>query len=322
MRRLLGAAGLLFVAVAASMAATAAPFPPGPVHIVVPYTPGGPVDILARLLGQKLNDAWHQPVVIDNKPGAGGNLGTELVARARPDGATLLINTPAIVIAPSVFATLPYDPIKDFAAVINIGRAPAVLVINPKQPYDSVSGLIAYAKAHPGELNFGSPGTGGSLHLAGELFASRAGIKMVHVPYKGVQPALVDIMGGNIQMMFDAVVDVMPFVKDGRLKALAISTAQRSPLAPDLPTVAESGLPGFDFSLWYGLFAPAATPAATVQQINRDVAQLLAQPAMKSEMQAHGLDILANSPDEFGAALKTEEKTWAELVHKIGLTPN
>ncbi len=322
MRRLVGVAlGAALLAIGPN-AAIAAPFPPGPVHIVVPYAPGGPVDIVARLLGQKLNEAWHQPVVIDNKAGAGGNLGTELVARARPDGATLLINTPAIVIAPSVFASLPYDPIKDFAPVINIGRAPALVVINPKLPFDSVGGLIAYAKAHPGELNFASPGTGGSLHLAGELFASRAGIKMVHVPYKGVQPALVDIMGGNVQMMFDAVVDVMPFVKDGRLKALAISTASRSLLAPDLPTVAESGLPGFDFSLWYGLLAPAATPAAVVQQINRDTAQILAQPAMKSEMQAHGLDLIANSPDEFAAALKDEEKTWAELVHKIGLTPN
>jgi tripartite-type tricarboxylate transporter receptor subunit TctC len=322
MRRVVSAALLAGILLAPSPPAAAATFPPGPVHIVVPYTPGGPVDILARLIGQKLNEVWHQPVVIDNKAGAGGNLGTELVARAKADGTTLLINTPAIVIAPSVFATLPYDPIKDFAPVINIGRAPALLVINPKLPFDTVGGLIAYAKAHPGELNFASPGTGGSLHLAGELFASRAGIKMVHVPYKGVQPALVDIMGGNVQMMFDAVVDVMPFVKDGRLKALAISTASRSPLAPDLPTVAESGLPGFDFSLWYGLLAPAATPPAIVQQINHDTAQVLAQPAMKSEMLARGLDVSVNSPDEFGAALKTEEKTWADLVHKIGLTPN
>ena len=321
MWKLLGATFLL-AAVGIGLPATAAPFPPGPVHIVVPYTPGGPVDIVARLIGRKLNEAWHQPVVIDNKAGVGGNLGTELVVRAKPDGTTLLLNTPAVVIAPSVFATLPYDPLKDFAGVINIGRAPAVLVINPKLSFDTVGGLIAYAKAHPGELNFGSPGTGGSLHLAGELFASQAGIKLVHVPYKGVQPALVDIMAGNVQMMFDAVVDVMPLVKDGRLKALAISTASRSPLAPDLPTVAESGLPGFDFSLWYGLFAPAATPSVIVRQINRDAAQILAQPAMKSEMQAHGLDIIANSPDEFGAALKTEEKTWADLVHKIGLTPN
>ena len=321
MRKLFSAA-LVAALLAIGPQAAAAPFPPGPVHIVVPYAPGGPVDIIARLIGQKLNEAWHQPVVIDNKPGAGGNLGSELVARAKPDGTTLLINTPALIIAPSVYKQLAYDPIKDFAPVINIGRAPALLVINPKLPFDSVGGLIAYAKAHPGELNFGSPGTGGSLHLAGELFASQAGIKMVHVPYKGVQPALVDVMGGNIQMMFDAVVDVMPLVKDGRLKALAISTASRSPLAPDLPTVAESGLPGFDFSLWYGLFAPAATPQAIVRQINHDTARILAQPAMKSEMQAHGLDLIANSPDEFRTAMTAEEKTWAGLVHQIGLMPN
>ena len=322
MQRLVSVALVAALLAIGPKATAAAPFPPGPVHIVVPYAPGGPVDILARLIGQKLSEAWHQPVVIDNKPGAGGNLGTELVARAKPDGTTLLLNTPAIIIAPSVYSQLTFDPLKDFAAVINIGRAPAVLVISPRQRYDTIGGLIAYAKAHPGELNFGSPGTGGSLHLAGELFASRAGIKLVHVPYKGVQPALVDIMAGNIQMMFDAVVDVMPLVKDGRLKALAISTATRSPLAPDLPTVAESGLPGFDFSLWYGLFAPAATPPAIVQQINHDTAQVLGQPAMKGEMQARGLDLIANSPEEFAMALKSEEKTWAELVHKIGLTPN
>jgi tripartite-type tricarboxylate transporter receptor subunit TctC len=321
MRNWVGAAFLL-AAVGAGLPAGAANFPSGPVHIIVPYAPGGPVDIVARLIGQKLNDTWHQPVVIDNKAGASGNLGSELVARAKPDGSTLLINTPALVIAPSVYASLPYDPLKDFAGVINIGRAPAVIVVNPKLPYADVGGLIAYAKAHPGELNFGSPGTGGSLHLAAELFASRAGIKMVHVPYKGVQPALVDIMAGNVQMMFDAVVDVMPLVKAGKLKALAISTARRSALAPDLPTVAESGLPGFDFSLWYGLFAPKATPAAIVQQINHDTAQILAQPEMKAQMQAHGLDIIADTPAAFDASLAGEEKTWAELVHKIGLTPN
>jgi tripartite-type tricarboxylate transporter receptor subunit TctC len=321
MRTLVGAAFLL-AAISVGVPAEAAGFPSGPVHIIVPYAPGGPVDIVTRLIGQKLGDAWHQTVVIDPKPGASGNLGSEMVARAKPDGLTLLINTPALVIAPSVYASLPYDPLKDFAGVINIGRAPAVLVVNPRLPYATVGSLIAYANAHPGELNFGSPGTGGSLHLAAELFASRAGIKMVHVPYKGVQPALVDIMAGNIQMMFDAVVDVMPLVKAGKLRALAISTASRSALAPELPTVAESGLSGFDFSLWYGLFAPKGTPPAIVQQINHDTAQILAQPEMKAQMQARGLDIIADTPAAFAAALAAEEKTWADLVHRIGLKPN
>lgn len=323
MRRMFGAAlvvGALLAGAAPAMAADA--FPPGPVHIVVPYTPGGPVDIVARIVGQKLNELWHQPVVIDPRPGAGGNLGTEAVAHARPDGTTLLINTPAVIIAPSVYKTLPYDPLKDFAPVINIGSAPALLVVNPKLPFNDVKGLIAYAKAHPGELNFGSPGTGGSLHLAAELFNSMAGTKMVHVPYKGVQPALVDIMAGNVQLMFDAVIDVMPLVKAGKLKALAISTARRSPLAPDLPTVAESGLPGYDFSLWYGLFAPAGTPAAIVSQINRDTARVLGDPAVKAQMQAHGVDVIANSPDAFRHAMTSEEKTWADLVHKIGVSLN
>jgi tripartite-type tricarboxylate transporter receptor subunit TctC len=309
------------LAIFAPQAPAAGGYPASPVHIVVPYPPGGPVDIVARLVGQKLSETWHQPVVIDNRAGAAGNLGTELVAHAHPDGLTLLINTAAVVIAPSVYKTLPYDPVKDFAPVIDIGRAPALLVVNPKLPFNDVRGLIAYAKAHPGELNFGSPGTGGSLHLAGELFKSMAGINMVHVPYKGVQPALVDIMAGNIQMMFDAVVDVMPLVKAGKLKALAISTAQRSALAPDIPTVAESGVPGFDFSLWYGLFAPAATPKAVVDQINRDAAGVLKQPAMRAEMRTHGLDIVADSPAEFGRTMAADEKTWADLVHKIGLKP-
>ena len=323
MHRIFGAALMLGAWLAAApQAAAAGSFPPGPVHIVVPYTPGGPVDIVARLVGQKLNELWKQPVVIDPKPGAGGNLGTEMVARAKPDGTTLLINTSAVIIAPSVYKSLPFDPLKDFAPVINIGSAPAVLVVNPKLPFSDVKGLIAYAKAHPGELNFGSPGTGGSLHLAGELFASMAGIKMVHVPYKGVQPALVDIMAGNIQMMFDAVVDVMPLVKADKLKALAISTARRSPLAPQLPTVAESGLPGYDFSLWYGLFAPGGTPAALVAQINRDTARVLQDPAVKAQMQTHGIDVNAGSPEAFRSTMTAEEKTWADLVHKIGLKPN
>ena len=321
MRRFFGAA-LVAALLAVGPQAEAASFPSGPVHIIVPYAPGGPVDIVARLIGQKLGDVWHQTVVIDPRPGASGNLGSEMVARAKPDGLTLLVNTPALIIAPSVYQQLAFNPLKDFAGVINVGRAPAVLVVNPRLPYATVGGLIAYAKAHPGELNFGSPGTGGSLHLAGELFASRAGIKLVHVPYKGVQPALVDIMAGNIQMMFDAVVDVMPLVKAGKLRALAISTAQRSALAPELPTVAESGLPGFDFSLWYGLFAPKATPPAIVRQINHDTAQILAEPAMKSQMQAHGLDISANTPEQFDASLASEEKTWGELVRRIGLKPN
>ncbi len=323
MRRLFGAALLASAWVLSAMpAVAAASFPAGPVHLIVPYTPGGPVDIVARIVGQKLNELWHQPVVVDPKPGAGGNLGTEIVAHAKPDGGTLLINTPAVIIAPSVYKSLPYDPLKDFAPVINIGSAPALLVVNPKLPVGDVKGLIAYAKAHPGELNFGSPGTGGSLHLAGELFNSMAGTKMVHVPYKGVQPALVDVMAGNIQMMFDAVVDVMPLVKADKLKALAISTAKRSPLAPGVPTVAESGLPGYDFSLWYGLFAPAGTPPAIVAQINRDTAQVLKDPAVMSQMQTHGIDVIANSPEAFRGALTAEEKTWAGLVHKIGLTPN
>lgn len=321
MRNLVGAALVAGALGAVASPGSAAGFPANPVHIVVPYPPGGPVDIIARLIGPKLNEAWHEPVVIDNRPGAGGNLGTEMVAHARPDGLTLLINTPAVVIAPSVYKALPYDPIKDFAPILDIGRAPALLVVNPKLPFSDVRGLIAYAKAHPGELNFGSPGTGGSLHLAGELFKSMAGINMVHVPYKGVQPALLDIMAGNIQMMFDAVVDVMPLVKAGKLKALAISTAERSPLAPDIPTVAESGVPGFDFSLWYGLFAPAGTPPAVVAQINRDTAAVLQQPAMRAQMQAHGLDVAADSPAAFAQSLTVEEKTWADLVHKIGLKP-
>lgn len=312
-------AGALFAAAPQASAANA--FPPGPVHIVVPYTPGGPVDIVARIVGQKLNDLWKQTVIIDPKPGAGGNLGTEIVSRARPDGTTLLINTPALVIAPSVYKSLPFDPLKDFAPVINIGSAPAMLVVNPKLPFNDVRGLIAYAKAHPGELNFGSPGTGGSLHLAAELFNNMAGTKMVHVPYKGVQPALVDIMAGNVQLMFDAVVDVMPLVKAGKLKALAISTAKRSALAPELPTVAESGLPGYDFSLWYGLFAPARTPPAVVAQISRDTAHVLQEPAVKQQMLTHGIDVIANSPEAFRRALTSEEKTWADLAHKVGITP-
>jgi tripartite-type tricarboxylate transporter receptor subunit TctC len=307
-------AGLLSIS-----AAHAQSYPTRPVHLVVPYAPGGPVDIVARIVGQQLNEIWKQPVIVESKPGAGGNLGTDQVAKAKPDGYTLLINTPAIIIAPSVYKNLPFDPNKDFAPVINIGVAPALLVVNPELPFNNVRELIAYAKAQPGKLNFGSPGTGGSLHLAGELFKTKAGIDMVHVPYRGVQPALVDIMAGHAQLMFDAIIDCMELVKAGKLKALAISTAKRSVLAPELPTVSESGLPGYDFSLWYGIFAPAGTPPAIVAQINRDTLRVLALPAVKEQMQKHGIEVIGNSPAEFAATMKTEGQTWAELVRSVGI---
>jgi tripartite-type tricarboxylate transporter receptor subunit TctC len=294
-------------------------FPVRPVRIIVPYAPGGPVDIVTRVVSQQLYEMWKQPVVVESRPGAGGNVGSDLVAKAKPDGYTLLINTPAMIIAPSVYNRLPFDPFKDLVPVVNIGVAPALLVVSPQLPVKSVTELIAYAKANPGKLNFASPGTATSLHLAGEQFKSMAKIDMVHIPYKGVQPALIDIMGGQTQLMIDAIIDVLQHVQGGQLRALAITTQKRSSLAPDLPTISESGLPGYEFSLWYGIFAPAGTPPALVAQINRDIVRVINLPAVKDQMKTYGIEAIGNSPSEFATAMKGEAQKWADLVRTTGV---
>ena len=294
-------------------------FPSHPVRVVVPFAAGGPTDIVARVLGRGLSEIWHQQVVVDDRTGAGGNIGAEAVAKAPGDGYTLLLTTPSLAVAPAVYKKLGFRPLEDFAPVAKLGITPTLLIVSPQLPVDSVQGLIALANAEPGKLSFASPGQGTSLHLAAEMFKRMAGIDIFHVPYRGGAPALIDIMAGQPQMMFNPLVDTLAPLKAGKLKALAVSTRTRTPVMPDLPTVSESGVPGYDFSLWYAVFAPAATPPDLVERINRDIVQALGKPAVRERFEAAGIEIAGGSAREFAAEMRREVETWSDLARSIGL---
>ena len=324
-RRLLAAAAaaLCLAAPAFAQAQAAAPasapaYPTKPVKLVVPYPPGGPTDIVARLVAQKLSDAMGQQFIIDNRPGAGGNPGAELVARSPADGYTLVVATTAHAINPSLFKNLGYSLSKDFAPVSQLTSGPLVIVANPQLPAKNVAELIALAKAKPGELNFASSGNGQSTHLSAELFAAMAGVKMNHIPYKGSAPALTDTMGGQTQLMFDTMLSAMPHVKAGKLKALAVTSATRSPVAPDLPTVAESGLPGYEAIAWNGLLAPAGTPPEVLARLSAELKKVLAAPDVKDKFEAQGFAASWNSPEDFGRFMSAEVDKWAKVVKTSG----
>jgi tripartite-type tricarboxylate transporter receptor subunit TctC len=295
-------------------------FPAHTVHVVVPFSAGGPVDIVGRVIAQGLSDIWKQPVVVDNRTGAGGNLAAEQVSRAPADGYTLLVTTPSLAIAPAVYKKLTFRPLEDFAPVAKVGVTPTLLIVTAQLKVDSVAELIAMAKAEPGRLSFASPGQGTSLHLAAEMFKRMAGIDIIHVPYRGGAPALIDIMAGQPQMMFDPLVECLPHIKAGKLKALAVSTRERTPVMPDLPTVAESGVPGYEFSLWYAVFAPAATPHELVERINRDIGTVLGQAAVKERFASVSIVIDTGPSDAFAAEMRREVKDWTELATSIGLS--
>ena len=320
-RRLLAAAGaaLCFAAPAFAQAQAPAPtYPTKPVKLVVPYPPGGPTDIVARLVAQKLSDAMGQQFIIDNRPGAGGNPGAELVARSPADGYTLVVATTAHAINPSLFKNLGYSLAKDFAPVSQLTSGPLVIVANPQLPAKNVAELIALAKSKPGELNFASSGNGQSTHLSAELFAAMAGVKMNHIPYKGSAPALTDTMGGQTQLMFDTMLSAMPHVKAGKLKALAVTSAARSPVAPDVPTVAESGLPGYEAIAWNGLLAPAGTPPEVLARLSAELKKVLAAPDVKDKFEAQGFAASWNSSEDFGRFMSAEVDKWAKVVKVSG----
>ena len=298
-------AGLLAAAFAAP--ALAQSYPAKPVRIVVPYPPGGPNDIVARTVGQKLSEQLGQPVIVDNKPGASGNIGAESVAKSPPDGYTLLLLTTGHTINPSLYPKLGYDLEKDLAPVTQLTAGPMVVVANP-----------SLAKAKPGSLNFGSAGNGSSTHLAPELFSSMAGIKMNHIPYKGSAPALTDLMAGQIQVAFDFMISAMPHVKSGKIKALAVTSTTRSPAAPDLPTVAESGVPGFEVIGWNGLVVPARTPKDAVAKLNAELKKALDQPDTKERFAAQGFSATWTTPEKFGAYIESEHAKWAKVVKDSG----
>ena len=320
-RRLLVAAGTALCLIAPTFAQTPGPaYPTKPVKLVVPYPPGGPTDIVARLVAQKLSEQMGQPFIIDNRPGAGANTGAELVARSAPDGYTLVVATTAHAINPSLFKNLGYSLSKDFVPVSLLTSGPLVIVANPALPVKNITELIALAKSKPGELNFASSGNGQSTHLSAELFASMAGVKMNHIPYKGSAPALTDTMGGQTHLMFDTMLSAMPHVKGGKLKALAVTSASRSPVAPDVPTVAESGLPGYEAIAWNGLLAPAGTPPEVVARLNAELKKALASPDVKDKFEAQGFAASWTTPTDFGRFLTVEVDKWAKVVKVSGAT--
>jgi tripartite-type tricarboxylate transporter receptor subunit TctC len=307
------------LALVASAACAQGAYPSKPIRFVVPYPAGGPLDSVARLLAAKVSVSVSQPVVVDNKPGAGGNIGADAVAKAPPDGYTLLMGAVAThAINPSLYASMPYDAVKDFAPITQVASTPNVLVVNPAVPAADVREFIAYAKAHPGKLDFGSGSTGSAGHLAGELFKSMAGIDMTHVPYKGAAPAMQDLIGGQTHLMFDNLASALGQIQAGRVRALAVTTAKRSALAPQLPTIAESGLPGFDISTWFGVFAPAATPREVIEKLHAEFTRALAAPDVREKMLALGAEPVGSRPEEFAAYIRAEAGKYARLVKASG----
>ena len=307
------------VLAALAFGAAAQTYPSKPIRIVVPFPAGGTTDVLARAVAQKLTESLGQAAVVDNRPGAGGNIGAELVAKAPPDGYTLLMGTVGThAINPSLYPKMPYDHVKDFVPVILVAGVPNVLVINPSLPVNSVQELIAYAKANPGKLNFASSGNGTSIHLSGELFKTMAGVQMAHVPYKGSAPALQDLVGGQVQLMFDNLPSSLALIKAGKLKALAVTSLTRAAALPDVPTVAESGLPGFEASSWFGLLAPAATPQPVVVTLNTDVAKWLATPEAREKLLAQGANAAGGTPADFARHIAAETAKWQKVVKESG----
>lgn len=303
--------------------ALAQSYPAKPIRFVVPYPPGGASDVTARIIGQKLTEAWGQPVVIENRPGANGNLAADQVAKAPADGYTMLMgNVGPNAISPSLYPNLPYDPVTSFAPVTLTTTVPIVLLVSPSLPVKNVKELIAYAKANPNKVNFASAGNGSSNHLTGELFKSTAGIDIVHVPYKGDAPALTDLMGGQVSMMFATVVAAMPHIKSGRLQALAVASAKRIAVMPNLPTFAESGVPGFESSSWGGILLPAGTPKEIVAKMHGAVKTILAMPDVKVRLNDLGTEIVGNTPEEFGSYIKSETAKWGKVIKTSGASVN
>jgi len=314
-------AGLLLGAsLPAQAQAPAAAYPVKPVKVIIPYPPGGPTDIVARVVFQQVSDSTGQQFLVENRAGAGGNIGAEAVARAPADGYTLLVATTAHAINMSLFKNLNYDVVKDFAPVTLLTQGPLVLVATPAFPAGNVRELIALAKAKPTTLNFASSGNGQSTHLSGELFNTMAGIKLGHVPYKGSAPALTDVIGGQVPLMFDTMLSAMPFVKTGKLKALAVTSAQRSPAAPELPTIAESGLPGYEVVAWNGLLAPAGTPKAVIDRLSDELAKAMAVAQVREKFSVQGFAASWDTPEQFGSFLRSEVAKWTKTVKASGAT--
>jgi len=302
----------------ASGAALAQAYPAGPVRVIVPFPPGGGVDGAGRLISQKLTEALGKQFVVDNRPGANGMIGSEVAARSPKDGYTLMVNGANFVTTPSLYSKVTYDPVKDFAPISLIALAPNVLVVHPSLPVHSVKALIALAKSRPGEVNFAGSGSGSTPHLAAELFNTLAGVTMVHVPYRGTGPAIVGLMSGEASVMFMPTTNAVPLIKAGRLRGLAVTSRQRVPAMPELPTVAESGLKGYESSQWYGMLAPAGAPGDVLSLLNAHVTKIMQAPDMKSRMTSEGLVAVGGSREQFAAHIKSEFAKWAKVIKDSG----
>jgi len=295
-------------------------YPTKPIRLIVPQSAGGSTDLVARPLAQRLGEALNQPVVVDNRPGAGSVIGTDLVAKAAPDGYTLLAVAASVTMSPSLYKNLPFDPVRDLAPIAQLSALPNILVVHPSLPVKSVRELIALAKARPGQLNYGSSGVATGTHLSMELFRYMTGTGMVHVPYKGGAPGVTALLGGEVQLNFATISTALPHVRSGKLRALAVSTARRALIAPEVPTIAESGVAGYDYASWIGLLAPVSTPQPIIARLNAEAAKIVHAPEMKALLLHEGSEPVGNSAAEFAATLKTEVARWMKVVKAAGIT--
>ncbi|HXF67987.1 MAG TPA: tripartite tricarboxylate transporter substrate binding protein [Burkholderiales bacterium] len=316
-----GRIAVLFAALACAAVpqAGAQPYPSGPLRIVVPFPPGGGTDILARLIAQKLAESWGQPAVVENRPGAGGTIGSAAVAKAAPDGHTILMMPAGIAAHPSLYRNLPYDPGRDLAPVSHLASGPLVLVVHPSLPARSVKELVALAKKHPGAINFGSAGAGTLPHLSAELFNSMSGIRMVHVPYKGAGAAVADVLAGRVPVYFMNILQSLSLVKAGKLRALAVTTPERTPIAPEIPAIAEAGLEGYDMTNWYGMFAPAATRREVTARLSAEVARILRERDIVERLAQDGMVVVASTPERFAEFFARERAKLARVIEAAGI---
>lgn len=298
--------------------ASAQAFPAKPIRMVVPFAPGGPVDMIARVVSSRLTESFGQTVVVDNRAGGGSTIGTELVVRSPGDGYTVLLTSSSIAINPSIYPQITFDPVRDLAPVTWVAASPLVLVVHPSLPVKSVSDLIRLARKRNGELVYASSGSGSAPHLAGELFASMVGVKLVHVPYKGAGPATGDLLAGHVQVMFNNMLNAVPNVQSGKLRALGVTSAQRSPALPDVPAIAEAGVPGYEATTWYAYFAPGGTPRALADRHHREMAAVLKQREVQGRLSAQGVDPVGAGPDELARHLDIEIRKWAKVVKASG----
>ncbi len=301
-------------------AQTPSDYPTKPIRIIMPTAPGGSLDTIGRLIAQKLTDSWKKQVIIDNRPGAGGILGAEIAAKAEPDGYTLLISSSGnIATTQALYKKISYDPVRDFAPVILMAETPYIVVVNPSLPVKTVSELIKFAKAHPGQLNYASSGNGSTPHLAGELFKSMARIDVVHVPYKGSPPSLTSLISGETMFQITGMPSSWPHVEAGRMRVLAVASAKRLTSAPDLPTVSESGLPGYEANSWAGMLAPTGMPGPMIDKLNREVMRILKTPEVKKQLLKFGFEVMGSSPEQFGAYLKSEIAKWSKVIREANV---